>query len=112
LYKSLQTEQKICSEKIGAIQNQSIGPYARANFEIGYRSDELLAKRERQKFQMHPEAFERGATIAGRLTFAASASLRLCENLRLKDKANFPPRRKGAKWRHLIFKDHNRSKTH
>jgi hypothetical protein len=50
LYESLHTEQKICSEKIGAIQNQRSGPYASANFEIGYRSDESLAKRERQDF--------------------------------------------------------------
>jgi hypothetical protein len=38
--------------------------------------------------------------------FATFASLRLCENRRLKKEAYFSPRRKGAKWRHLFLKDH------
>jgi hypothetical protein len=43
------------------------------------------------------------------LPFAAFASLRLSENRRLNEEANFSPRRKGAKWLDLIFKDHYRA---
>jgi len=39
------------------------------------------------------------------LSFAAFASLRLCESRRLNEEAHLSPRRKGAKWSHLILKD-------
>jgi hypothetical protein len=56
------SDSPILSEQIGAIQNQRTGSYVRANFEIGYRSDESLAKRGRRKFPNNSGAFERGAT--------------------------------------------------
>jgi hypothetical protein len=43
---------------------------------------------------------------ATRLPFATFAPLRLGENRRLNEQSWFAQGRKGAKWRHLIFKGH------